>query len=130
MPKMNVFRADLKNAEKIKNSEFVHQMSTIFEKSTFLTEKEKASKHLCFKAFHLVAEAGFEPAVLHFHCDENAAVGSADLTVHRTVIQHRLTLRVFALRSHNLSRKVKFRLTAKETGTQKRACFFGCGGRI
>ena len=44
--------------------------------------------------FLLVAQAGFEPAVLHFHCDENAAVGSADLTVRRTVIQHRFTLRV------------------------------------
>ena len=47
-----------------------------------------------FCASFWLRQAGFEPAVLHFHCDENAAVGSADLTVHRTVIQHRLTLRV------------------------------------
>ena len=54
----------------------------------------KTCEVLSINGFPLVAEAGFEPAVLHFHCDENAAVGSADLTVHRTVIQHRLTLRV------------------------------------
>ena len=32
--------------------------------------------------------------VLHFLCGENAAVGSAALTVPRTVIHYRLTLRV------------------------------------
>ena len=32
--------------------------------------------------------------VLHFLCGENAAVGSAALTVRRTVIHYRLTLRV------------------------------------
>ena len=42
----------------------------------------------------MVAGEGFEPPVLHFHCGENAAVGSAALTVHRTVIHYRLTLRV------------------------------------
>ncbi len=70
--------------------------------------RPRACKPCVSTVYPLVAEGGFEPPVLHFHCDENAAVGSADLTVHRTVIQHRLTLRVFALRSHNLSRKFHF----------------------
>ena len=43
---------------------------------------------------YMVAGEGLEPPVLHFRCGENAAVGSAALTVHRTVIHYRLTLRV------------------------------------
>ena len=39
--------------------------------------------------------------VLHFHCGENAAVGSTALTAHRAVIHYRLTLRVIRPRAHN-----------------------------
>ena len=49
----------------------------------------------------MVAEAGLEPTVLYFLCGENTAVGSAALTVHRTVIHYRLTLRVIRPRAHN-----------------------------
>ena len=31
-------------------------------------------------------ERDLNPPVLHFHCGKNAAVGSAALTVHRTVV--------------------------------------------
>ena len=49
----------------------------------------------------LVAGEGLEPTVLYFLCGENTAVGSAALTVHRTVIHYRLTLRVIRPRAHN-----------------------------
>ena len=39
--------------------------------------------------------------VLHFHCGENATVGSAALTAHWAVIHYRLTLRVIRPRAHN-----------------------------
>ena len=48
----------------------------------------------------MVAEAGFEPTVLYFLCGENTAVGSAALTVRRTVIHYRLTLRFIRPRAH------------------------------
>ncbi len=47
-----------------------------------------------FLGICLVAGEGLEPTVLHFRCGENAAVCSAALTVHWTVIHFRLTLRV------------------------------------
>ena len=40
--------------------------------------------------------------VLHFRCDENATVSSAALTVHRTVIQYRLTFRVMSFTTHGI----------------------------
>ena len=46
-----------------------------------------------FLGIYLVAGEGLEPTVLHFRCGENAAVGSAALTVRWTVIHYRLTLR-------------------------------------
>ena len=46
-----------------------------------------------FRCYLLVAGEGLEPTVLHLLCGVNAAVGSAALTVHRTVIHYRLTLR-------------------------------------
>ena len=65
-----------------------------------LTKKETLTFYQNKRSF-MIAEAGFEPAVLHFHCGENAAVGSAALTVHRTVIHSRLTLRFIRPRAHN-----------------------------
>ena len=58
--------------------------------------------------------------VLHFLCGENTAVGSAALTVRRTVIHYRLTLRVIRPRAHT-PRSV----TAKIKATLKKNGFFG-----
>ena len=44
----------------------------------------------------MVAGEGLEPTVLHLLCGANAAVGSAALTVPRTVIHSRLTLRAMS----------------------------------
>ena len=54
-----------------------------------------------FRCYLLVAGEGLEPAVLYFLCGENTAVGSAALTVHRTVLHYRPTLRVIRPRAHN-----------------------------
>ena len=50
---------------------------------------------------NIVEKAGLDPTVLYFLCGENTAVGSAALTVHRTVIHYRLTLRLIRPRAHN-----------------------------
>ena len=59
--------------------------------------KEKAPRAECF---FWLRGLDLNCTVLHFLCGENAAVSSAALTVRRTVIHYRLTLRVIRPRAH------------------------------
>ena len=59
--------------------------------------KEKAPRAECF---FWLRGLDLNCTVLHFFCGENAAVSSAALTVRRTVIHYRLTLRVIRPRAH------------------------------